>query len=256
MNFLLKTAFIFLISIVSVNCYATNYTVGQTLNVVAFDGLVLRSKPGTHGKNLTTLQTGETVTIQEMTKQKDSIFGFSGNWVKIQTKNQGTGYVFDAFLSTLPIAKSISDLQKEKPESNIEPGRYPVLLSHYTKENFTKGKCVYNLSNHIDGESTHNMKIQTLEEGHTLVEHGYWEANSTELILTNVRSSEIYYLVHQLFKDTDPKAIQISDQRLRNPSRFKGEKSNIDQRYNYGESLELYQNDQGGYTLHFYFSCC
>ncbi|MCB0840051.1 MAG: hypothetical protein KDD99_25450, partial [Bacteroidetes bacterium] len=143
-----------------------------------------------------------------------------------------------------------------KPGTYIEPGRYPELLSHYADEYFTQAECAFELSNHIDGESTHNMKIQTLEEGHTLVEHGYWEANSTELILTNVRSSEIYYLVHQLFKDTDPKAIQISDQRLRNPSRFKGEKSNIDQRYNYGESLELYQNDQGGYTLHFYFSCC
>ncbi|MEM6879624.1 MAG: SH3 domain-containing protein [Bacteroidota bacterium] len=77
-----------------------NYSNGDTLSVVAINGLSVRSTPGTEGDRITILENSERVTIKDTSNSKnqaDSIFGFLGSWVLIETKDKILGYVFDAF---------------------------------------------------------------------------------------------------------------------------------------------------------------
>ncbi len=90
-----------------------NYSLGQTLNVLALKGLNLRDRP--HGdKVVRTLPYGSQVVVAEKPNQ-DYPFeadGIKGFWVKVRVGEQTTGYVFDGFLSALPAPDaSCSSLQ-------------------------------------------------------------------------------------------------------------------------------------------------
>jgi hypothetical protein len=79
------------------------YSLGQTLNVLAAKGLNLRDKP--HGdKVLRALPYGSQVVVAEKPNQ-DYPFesdGIKGYWVKVRVGESTFGYVFDGFLSALP----------------------------------------------------------------------------------------------------------------------------------------------------------
>ena len=236
---------------------ASNYKIGQTLHVVANDGLVLRSKPSTYGDKLITLQHGEKVVIKELTDQKANIFGFDGNWVKIQTENQKTGYVFDAFLSTLPIAKSVSDMVENMPQNSFELGNIlPGLLQLYISENFPETGCTYEYGNHSDGESAHRMEMKKLEGGHTVIEHGYWEGNATELQLVDKRPSEIFYLMQQFFKGIDENLLKLDEENLRKPIAWRNEKNCVAELNGNGCGVELFKDQDGLFSIYFIFPCC
>lgn len=237
-----------------------NYSIGDTLNVVAINGLTVRSTPSAKGEKITVLKTQERVCIKDTFDFKirhDSIFGFKGNWVLIQTTENITGYVFDAFLSTLPVAKSMSENGKLIPNSSFEYSEWlPNLLKQYAIDNFTETDCVFEYQNRIDGESAHGMKIQDFQKGHVFIEHGYWEGTSTELSLKNVRISEIYYLIHQFLKDTNEEIIKISDYNLRNPKSYRDWRSCVGELIGNGCGIELYKDSENAYTVKFNFPCC
>lgn len=83
---------------------ANNYKEGDALVVMANSGLCLRMSPDMHGKTIRILAYGEKVEVVET-------FGFAGtyrgragwmdgHWVKVRS-GQTSGYVFDAFLTSL-----------------------------------------------------------------------------------------------------------------------------------------------------------
>ena len=80
-----------------------NYSLGQTLHVLAIKGLNLRDRP--HGdKVVKALPYGSLVMVAEQPNQDYpyEVDGIKGFWVKVRVGETTTGYVFDGFLSSLP----------------------------------------------------------------------------------------------------------------------------------------------------------
>jgi hypothetical protein len=197
---------------------AMNYQPGDTLNVVAMDGLVVRTAPRAKSEKITVLKSGEKAIIVDTVNfhtHKDSIFGFSGHWVLIQAANDVKGYVFDAFLSKLPIAQPVFKRPSEVEAEYEFNGRVMNALERYANEHFKPTGCHYKYDNRHDGESSHSIEIQPYEGGHAVIKHGYWEGGGTELTLNNVRPSEIYYLVYQLLGNTNGKTLQFKEDLLK-----------------------------------------
>ncbi len=194
---------------------ATNYKPGDTLNAVAVDGLVVRATPSTKSEKIAVLKTKEKVVVVDTVQfyaHKDSIFGFSGHWVLIRASNEVNGYVFDAFLSKLPIAQPVFDQPMDASKGTSElGGALLIALGNYTAHHFQPTSCRYEYSNRYDGESHHSVSIQPFEGGHELIVHGYWEGGGAELKLSNVRPSEIYYLVHQFLGNADGQMLKFKD---------------------------------------------
>lgn len=84
---------------------ATNPSEGQLLSVIAPSGLSLRSAPGTESKVLDIIEMGEQVLIlnsSEVTSIEDRIEWTNGKWILVRY-NDIEGYVFDGYLTSLPI---------------------------------------------------------------------------------------------------------------------------------------------------------
>ena len=240
---------------------ATNYTIGDKLNVVAINGLFLRSQPNTKGDKLTLLKTGEKVTILntfEFKENQDSIFGFKGNWVQIETKENLVGYVFDAFLSTLPMAKSLTETGRPLPNNSFEYSeKLYWLLEKYVDENFSKSGCAFEYNNNIDGGCSHEMIIEKLNEGHDLIKHRGYESMGVEVKFKKVRNSEIYYLVHQFLKDTNHKLIKIEDFKLKNLKSIKDLQNCVAKLYDGpGCVIYLIKDSEDNFSLTFNAPCC
>ena len=85
-------------------------TAQQRAEVSADSGLSLRDQPDVSGKMLTKLAYGEAIGVLEKTNKQlvvlDAGEKVSGEWVKVETRNH-IGYVFDGYLSSEKIAKTI-----------------------------------------------------------------------------------------------------------------------------------------------------
>jgi uncharacterized protein YgiM (DUF1202 family) len=85
-------------------------TAQQSAYVSAESGLSLRDQPDVSGKILTKLAYGEAIGVLEKTNKQlvvlDAGEKVSGEWVKVETRNH-IGYVFDGYLSSEKIAKTI-----------------------------------------------------------------------------------------------------------------------------------------------------
>lgn len=187
--------------------HATNYENGDQLTVVAFSGLNLRDSPSRGGERLLTVPTGEQVTVvQTLYADKahaDTFEGLAGHWVHIRYERT-EGYVFDAYLSQFPIIKDLEAASAEYDGafSSFE-GMYdflPLMLTAYAEQAIGLMDCELNYPEQAGGESTHIMRLRPLRRGHLLVEHGYWEGSSTELVLQDARESEVYFLVRHLLQ--------------------------------------------------------
>ncbi len=85
-------------------------TAQQSAYVSAESGLSLRDQPDVSGKMLTKLAYGEAIGVLEKTNKQlvvlDAGEKVSGEWVKVETRNH-IGYVFDGYLSSEKIAKTL-----------------------------------------------------------------------------------------------------------------------------------------------------
>lgn len=65
---------------------AQNYSIGDTLNILAINGLNIRTSPGIKSKKLVTAAYAEKVTVLEILgfNKKDTISNRVGNWVKVE----------------------------------------------------------------------------------------------------------------------------------------------------------------------------
>jgi hypothetical protein len=85
-------------------------TAQQNAYVAAESGLSLRDQPDVSGKMLTKLAYGEAIGVLEETDKNLVVLDrgekVSGKWVKVETRNH-IGYVFDGYLSSEKIAKTI-----------------------------------------------------------------------------------------------------------------------------------------------------
>jgi len=181
---------------------ATNYQEGDSLYVVALSGSILRGAPNTKSDKLGKIACKSKVIILDtfgFKNNKDTIEGFSGNWVYVLSE-VGKGYVFDAFISTLPLVENLEWYDSMDKDFGGAFEMLPDLLKEYSLKKIGKEGCEYQYRPLREGESWHSLDIFKLRGGHLLIEHGYWEGQGTELELLNKRESEVYYLIRHLLQ--------------------------------------------------------
>lgn len=237
--------------------FSQNYSVGDSLIAVAINGLSVREEPDIQSSKLQVLRNNDKIVVKNILNDsvvQDSIFGFQGDWILIETEIGVMGYVYDAFVSTLPIASPINRNGKTISEiSYLE--ELPSVLKKYAIDNFSSSGCEFEWSNNYDGESHHSMSTLNFDQGHSLIEHGFWEGSAAELILKNVRPSEVYYLVNQFFINSKIDGIEVNDYHLRNPPDYSmWNKCVINS--NSSCLVEIIKLSKTSYAIKFNFPCC
>ncbi|NPV02461.1 MAG: SH3 domain-containing protein [Brevinematales bacterium] len=104
------------------------YKSGESIKAFALSGLLMRDGPGTNFQKLVKIPFGAKVKILENpdTSVKFISEGIEGYWVRVEYL-QTNGYVFDGYLSTLPIVKKDEGYSKmigkvkERWEINVFP---------------------------------------------------------------------------------------------------------------------------------------
>lgn len=201
-----------------------NYGIGDTLNVVAMDGLVIRSGPGTYAERIGVLMTYDRIIVVDTSNfhfQSDSIFGFRGNWIKIRSFDGIKGFVFDAFLSTLPIVDQNRTNINEFPNGIKKVSSWLTSnLKDYVKYNF---KHSISRMTSVNEDNPKNNQIEYLDvdkfEGAHLFfdEYNGCEYRYFQLELSNVRISEVYYLIMQFLPIDKAKWPFFNEAALKSP---------------------------------------
>ena len=232
---------------------ANNYDQGDTVVVVALNGLSLRSAPSIDGEKKIVLPSGTDLVVLDTLAQgsrSDVIFGFAGKWIAVQTLDHESGYVFDAFVSTLNLPGP--DITKYTSDNNyFIQGR----LEMYVEENYNLG-CEIEYGNLNDIEGAHEMKLSQIDGGGLFVQHQYHEGSGAELRLEDVRLSEVFYLIHHLLQGVEDLGYTINDHQLRNPKRYNRRQDDCVVRYDSNCHVAIEQRGEGAYTIIFNAPCC
>ena len=140
-----------------------NYSENDTLNVLAINGLNIRMAMNGGSEKVGNIKYGESIIIKNTFNfsHKDTIESRTGNWVKISYKEK-TGFVFDGYLSKLPVPKLI-DSEESEPyprmrnylSSNFENVRKPIkIIEPYFDLDGKDGEGFY------VSVWTHNLKLK------------------------------------------------------------------------------------------------
>ncbi len=172
----------------------TVYTEGQSLYVHALNGLHLRNFPDMHSEIITTLTYGDELLIcedQSLKAQQNIQMGwFTGQWVKVSYHGL-EGYVFDAFISSLPVPEIIYD---------VDDCTNPVmLLNSYIDNEMDVGAEEDTLIHRISDEYSQTKVQKQLTAGARVVYRSFESGYSTELYLPELRTLDAYNLLRGLF---------------------------------------------------------
>jgi hypothetical protein len=86
--------------------YANNYKIGDTLRVITKNGLNLRLEANQNATRIVKLEFGNEILVESLSLRQDTIDSRPGNWLKVKTFDNKVGFVFDAFLTKMPIPSS------------------------------------------------------------------------------------------------------------------------------------------------------
>lgn len=198
---------------------AQSYTFGDTLYVVAINGLNLRSTPDSDSRILQKLNNGDTITILQTKIKPDTSYSFQGHWVKIKSISDSlTGYVFDAFISRFPVIKDLEIVKKRHTFDVKDPFFIlPRVLEEYALRVFTPVCPTIEYTIRSSGEGAHTIWLTQLADSIRLISHAYYESSSTELELTNYRISEVFYLILNLIDYIPGDQYRVLDHNIRIP---------------------------------------
>ncbi len=184
--------------------FGQNYQVENELNVNARSGLNMKNTPGVEGSKIGFLEYGEKVKVisKEFTSQRDTFDNLDGGWVEIE-KGKISGYVFDGYLTKLPVVKIDS-----------KDTHWSICLfdemNKYATNNFKNApETTYDNGN--DGEGAHSMKILTSIKGYQYVEHGYTDCIAREFQIPNLRQPEGILFVKSFFKNCNLLSVEIEN---------------------------------------------
>lgn len=167
----------------------------KTLNVFAPSGLSMRKSPKTSGQKTKSIPYGKQVIILENEKLGEFIeleelerFKIKGYWKKV-IYEQDTGYVFDGYLSDLPVCGKVQ-YSTEFISDILVPVSKKYNLKYYPHEPDSKITCGYE---------------QQFENGITIKEKGCNETGGeTEIYLRNSTLQEAYIFAFPIyFKEND-----------------------------------------------------
>ncbi|MDP6907861.1 MAG: SH3 domain-containing protein [Flavobacteriales bacterium] len=115
------------------------------LNVLATNGLNMRSKPETNARIITKVPFGKRVEVMEKTKAALQLGWIKDHWYRVQFRGR-EGYIFGGYLSELPAPKTVDNTTmlpdllvsycrsafstEVKPVSSIEPNKGGDTLYH------------------------------------------------------------------------------------------------------------------------------
>lgn len=174
---------------------SNRYKAGDKLTAFALTGLTLRDKPDKQGTKLGTVPLGATVTVLandiftvpfEVTEKNN--IKLKGYWVKINT-NEKEGYVFDGFLSKLPVPEKYNELtylsnwSKKLSTSKTPPPKkaeQDANIFEYELSTFENG-VIYEMRGYDGGVTTRisiPKTLATFEEAYLLGKAFYPPANS------------------------------------------------------------------------------
>lgn len=165
------------------------YCKGDTLHVLALNGLKLRQEP--KGAVLATIRLGESVVVDSVPfNLPDTFDNIQGNWVLVRYKKQ-TGYVFSGYLTTLP-----------------PPILNDSSLSHYVNRCFKKIGKTSNKTNggcmeQPVGEGYYYADISFFQEGNNTVKtinYGGWEWGHDTYEFDFVSLEEIWLIVKVIYR--------------------------------------------------------
>ncbi len=243
---LVSALFCFIISS-NLKAQDINYKVGDTLNVVALNGLNIRKGPGVNFEKAGRLENGDKVIIRKITDQKDSI-EFKGTWVEIvDNRDSLKGFAFDVFLSQYPVPGEL-----EFKVTSFYDLADAVRI--YMENTFTSDECTAYYHSVNDEKGYHGIEIFSYQENIRMIKHQYYEGYMTELDLLKPRPSESYYLIKNILSlvpDQKAKDYPLNDHELMYPD-FYNNKCQLP-RYKPGDCLlRVYP----GGRIHFIFPCC
>ncbi len=181
MKYFIILLFAFLIPDVSGQAYSK----GDTMYVIAQNGLKLRTAHSLNSEVLKIMPNGQMVIVEGT----DSLYeitlsnGIKGKWVRISnTYDSITGFVLDSYLSMLPPFKFILNDKDGCWKNDILMDMANAI-----------GKIdSFEYSNNSDGEGWYNMKFYKLNNAAKYIEHGHWEHWENELQLYGLSSQEVY----------------------------------------------------------------
>lgn len=165
---------------------------GETLTVVAHSGLSLREHPGVHHETLLVIPYGHEVErVIEEGEVPDQMGYISGNWVKVDYHGL-EGFVFDAYLSQLPLVSHHDELDNEG--LSVPEKIYAWAVHHLDPVYFDDSTeyCANLNPSHVFEHFTNEQSIRVLTTDQII---------KSILILHDVRIMEVYHLALDMFND-------------------------------------------------------
>ncbi len=170
---------------------------GESLIVHAIDGLKLRLEPSFQSRVITVLDYGEVLTqLGEVPGSELFSVGYTtGKWIHVDM-NGLDGYVFDGFVSSLPI-----------PEVLPHTEYLIAVLEQYANLNFNL-LSTDTIARSSEMDERFHVKYRFNFEDNIRMQHdSYWEYESVKLEFPNIRIMDAYLLVKALLIVSDLKSL-------------------------------------------------
>lgn len=185
------------------------YKAGDKLYVLAANGLSLREGPDISNRKLANLKHGAVLTVlaEDLLKYPFAITEFSGyeiegHWVKVQTWDDKTGYVFDGYLSRYQAPKKVL------LTDHLDP-KYVVAEQYLMVHSKRKGKPV-KMPVSTD-EFTHYKQV--FQNGATVEVNTGAGYASYSIVFDKITSFEEAYLIGRaMWFNGKPARVQFQDE--------------------------------------------
>ena len=207
---------IFALIAVCSTLFANNPNSGQTLKVIADSGLKMRLSPGLSGDVIAVIPYAEAVEILELPTEKNVLTSdfVSGEWVLVSYEGQA-GYVFDGYLTSLPI-----------PEYDFELNENEQFLIHNVE---AYADFRYLSTQAADSTSFKNgmtKVVQEYDNGNKMTKVYDYDFFKLELELKQTRVMDAYHLLLSMLPNDNQK------ETLMNQTVFLADEEGITKRVN------------------------
>lgn len=181
-----------LVAIISLQAMAQNDA--EYLNVLAVNGLNMRSRPDADARIVTRVAFGKRVEVAERTKVELQLGWIRDNWFRVRYRGR-EGFIFGGYLSGLPAPEAAT--------GNVSSGRQattlPELLLGYAKEAFTpEGKAVRSLEPDASGDTLNHTLLRFV--GGIELEMEQRADHASVLLLLPYDVEKTYVLLEALLK--------------------------------------------------------
>ena len=184
----MKKLVVLLISVVAINATAQDNP--KYLNVLAVNGLNMRSQPDSKARVITKVLYGKRVEVMQKTKAELQLGWIKDNWYQVKYRGR-EGYIFGGYLNELPAptgieeTKLIADLLPTYCTTAFKPAGAPILTTEVEYRGDTLKHALHVFASGQELEIENSSKRRT-----------------TKLLL-NSSILETYVLLEALLKQSD-----------------------------------------------------